>query len=119
MGTGKYRRCTPGSPLRKSSTRDSGISGSESDSDLEREEDTNIAHVTGSEDNIEGFNDPLPANMVEVRVTGDSIEVKLGANFTPGSNDINADDHVAYDSHDTQLWREQIPVEQGEVPSED
>ena len=67
------------SPPRKCSTRDLGISGSDTDLDSEKEEDTKIAHVTGSEDNIEGFNDPLIA---EVRVTGDSFEVELGANIT-------------------------------------
>ena len=82
LGTGKYRRSTPGSPPRKSLYRDSGISWSGFDSDLESEEDTNIAHVTGSEEIIEGFNGPLQADMVKVRVTGDSIEVKLGANIT-------------------------------------
>ena len=82
LGTDKYRRSTPGSSPRKSLNRDSGISQSGSDSDLESEEDTDIAHVTGSEEIIEGFNGPLPADMVKVRVTGDSIEGKLRANIT-------------------------------------
>ena len=79
LGTGKYRRSTPGNSPRKTPNRDSGISQSGSDSEYESEENTDTAHVTGS---TEGLNGPLPADMVEVRVTGDSIEVKLGANIT-------------------------------------
>ena len=79
LGTGKYRRSTPGSSPRKRPNRDSGISQSGSDSESESEEDTDIAHVTGS---TEGLNGPLLADMVEVRVTGDSIEVELRANIT-------------------------------------
>ena len=80
MGTGKYRWSNPGSPPRRSSNTDSGISGSDTDDSDKEEDDT--AHIVGSEDITGGFTDPLPPDMVEVRSDGDSIEVELGANIT-------------------------------------
>ena len=48
LGTGKYRRSNPGSPPRRSSNTDPGISGSDTDDSDKEEDDT--AHVVGSEE---------------------------------------------------------------------
>ena len=47
LGTGKYRRSNPGSPPRRSSNTDPGISGSDTDDSDKEEDDT--AHIIGSE----------------------------------------------------------------------
>ena len=113
LGTGKHRRSTPCNTPRKSSTRDLGISESESDSDSGREADTNIPFVTGAGDNMYGSYDPLPVDTMEGRVTGDSIEVKFRDILTLRNNDLKSDDHMTCGGHDIQLQREQMPVEQG------
>ena len=102
LGTGRHRRPDARNTQRCGATSNSGISGSESDSDTDCEDTgdsakpmsegsrTDTINTVRSNKDLGEFSTPLPPDEVEVNYDGEAITIELGSDIKGGESAMEA-----------------------------